>query len=104
MDLTKQTQDVLTRIFKVYKKRIKDGKSIDESVEFSFNFQYNDEVLSKMNPDNVEHALRELQEAGAIKRYVDGEFELTDSAIKDMENRFKGVAKGFLDIASKFIP
>lgn len=49
MDLTKQTQDVLTRIFKVYKKRIKDGKSIDESVEFSFNFQYNDEVLSKMN-------------------------------------------------------
>lgn len=104
MEFTKNTLDVLTRIYKVYKKRIKDGKSIDESVEFSFDFQYNDEILSKMNSDNVEHALRELQEAEAIKRYVNGEFDLTDSAIKDMENRFKDNAKGIMDIVSKFIP
>lgn len=104
MELTKQTQDVLARIFKVYKKRVKEGESVYESAEFSFDFQYNDKVLSKMNPDNVEHALQELQESGAIKRYVDGEFMLTDSAIRIMENKFKDNFKDFVDEVSKFIP
>ena len=104
MELTKNTKDILIRIYKVYKKRIKEGKSIDESTEFSNNFQYTDDVLSKMNCEDVERALRELQQAEAIKRYTDGEFVLNDLAINYMENQLKGNVEEIVDIVSKFIP
>lgn len=48
--------------------------------------------------------LVELKDNGLIKMSVDGSFELKNSAIVVMENRFK---KGFFDVAeflSKFIP
>ncbi len=104
MKLTKQTQEVLSCIYKMYKKSIASGESIDEAMDFDYDFANDNKHLQKMNPDDIDHALRELGDVGAIKRYTDGSFLLMDLAVEYMENKTQNKVKELIDNVSKLKP
>lgn len=104
MNLTKHTEEVLLHIYKIYKKSIESGESINEAMDFEYDFANRSKHLQEMNPDDIDHALCELSNVGAIRRYVDGSFLLMDSAVEYMENRTRDKVEKFVDIVSKFKP
>ncbi len=104
MNLTKQTEEVLLHIYKIYKKSIASGESVTEAMDFEDDFVNCSKHLQKMNLDDIDHALCELSNIEAIRRYTDGSFRLMDSAVEYMENRTQNKVKEFIDNVSKFKP
>ncbi len=103
-ELTKDADRVICCIYKEYLERRKSGISKSEAKEFDGNFYKSIKVLSKWNSSDVSDTLRELHEKGLIKQNVLGDFDLLDTAIIYMENRFKKGLDEITDFISKFIP
>lgn len=104
MNLTKRTEEVLLHIYKIYKKSIESGENINEAMDFEDDFVKYSKHLQKMNPDDIDHALCELNNIEAIRRYTDGSFRLMDSSVEYMENRTRNKVEKFVDAVSKFKP
>lgn len=103
-ELTKDADKVICCIYKEYLERRKSGMSKSESKEFDGNFYLNAKALSKWNSADISDILQELHDKQLIKKNVIGDFDLLDSAITYMENRFKKGLKEITDFISKFIP
>ncbi len=89
MELTKETSKVVASIYEIYLNRRKEGKSKTESKQFENNFYKDIKALSDWQSADISDALRELNNAHFIKRYVGGSFYIEDVLIIQMENRFK---------------
>lgn len=104
MNITKDSEKVICYIYKMYIEDRKDGKSKAEARRFNKNFYTNDKDLSKWYYSDISDCLLELANNGYIKIYIGGDFDILDSTIVYMENRFKNGLSDVLDLISKFIP
>lgn len=84
--LTKDSQKVLVLLYKEYLTKVKSGCSKSKACEFDGD---NLNFITDMHPDDVYESLIELKANKLIKMDITGEFELTDIAIYEMENRIK---------------
>lgn len=103
-ELTKDADKVICCIYKEYLEKRKSGMSKSEAKEFDGNFYRNIKALSKWNSADVSDTLQELHNKELIKKSVIGDFDLLDSAVTYMENRFKKGLEEITDFISKFIP
>lgn len=99
-ELTKDADKVICYIYKEYLERRKSGMSKSQAKEFDGNFYRNVKALSKWNSADVSDTLQELHDKELISKNVIGDFELLDSAIAYMENRFKKGLSEVVDFIS----
>ncbi|MBR1740236.1 MAG: hypothetical protein IJ737_08075 [Ruminococcus sp.] len=104
MGITKDAENVICYLYKIYLDRRKDNISRDEAAFFEEEFFYSDKKLSKISASDLDSYFCELKENGYIKYDVCGNVEIKNEAIVYMENRFKNNILALLDIVSKFIP
>lgn len=104
MNITKDSEKVICYIYKMYLERRKDGKSKADSRRFEEDFYASDKDLSKWHSDDISDCLLELSKNGYIKYYIGGDFDILDSTIVYMENRFKKGLSEVVDLISKFVP
>lgn len=104
LELTKDADKVICCIYKEYLEKRKSGMSKSQAKEFDGNFYRNVKALSKWNDADVSDTLQELHDKKLIFKNVFGDFELLDSAVTYMENRFKKGLEEITDFISKFIP
>ena len=97
MDITRSADKVICLIYKEFLDRRDSGASIEDARDFSDQFCMSLPKLSAMNPADVETAFQEL------KRYITGDFDLTNSGIIYLENRFGDNVKNVLDWIGKLI-
>ena len=99
-ELTKDADKVICCIYKEYLEKRKSGISKSEAKEFDGNFYLNIKALSKWNSADVSDTLQELHDKELIKKNIIGDFDLSDSAIVYMENRFKNGLSEVMDFIS----
>ena len=103
-ELTKDADKVICCIYRKYLERRKSGMPKSQAKEFDGNFYLNVKALSKWNSADISDTLQELHNKELIKKNVIGDFNLLDSAVTYMENRFKKGLEEITDFISKFIP
>ncbi|WP_124098331.1 hypothetical protein [Ruminococcus sp. Marseille-P6503] len=104
MYITKDSEKVICYIYKMYLERRNAGKSKADSRRFQNDFYTLDKNLSKWHNSDISDCLLELARNGYIKIYIGGDFDILDSTIIYMENRFKNGISDVIDLISKFIP
>ena len=104
MELTKETDKLLCKIYAEFLSRRKSGSSRSSAKLFSSPEQLACEFLQETHPDDIHDCIQELRKIGFVRCYVTGDFCLEDSAIIYMENRFKNGLKEVTDFITKFIP
>lgn len=103
MNITRDADKMLCCIYKMYLSRRKAGSAKVDAIRFSEDFYNEDKELSSWPYSDVSFTLLELAKAGAVKIYIGGNFNLLDSAIIYMENRFKNGLSEVLDFIAKFV-
>ena len=96
--LTKESRRVLKAIYDVYLDRRKSGSSRSVAVRFD------DPMFGGLKFDGFEDAKQELSNAGFIKCYITGDFDLTNDAIIFMENFTKDSVLKWLEFGTNLIP
>lgn len=96
--LTKESRRVLKAIYDVYLDRRKSGSSRSVAVRFD------DPMFGYPKFDGFEDAKQELSNAGLIKCYITGDFDLKDDAIIFMENFTKDSILKWLEFGTNLIP
>ena len=104
MELPKAADKLCCGTYKSYLAQRKAGISKANAKHFAFDFYKEIPVLSLWSEDDIDETLNELKRAGFIKKYIDGGFQLQDSFIIYMENRFKNGLTEVTDFISKLIP
>lgn len=104
IEITKDSENFLVNLYKVYIDRRKAQQSKQEARRFEDGFFDAEKPFSKMHPDDVTDARLELGQAGLLKNYIGGDCELTNPAIVYLENRFKNNMSDVLSFLSQFIP
>lgn len=94
--LTKESRKVLKTIYDIYSDRRKSGQSKSAAMRF--------DASDAADIPSLADAAPELKKAGFLKRYITGNFELTDQAIIFMENFTKDTVLKWLEFGSNFIP
>lgn len=102
-ELTHSTDKVLCILYDVYLKRRKNGLSINAASDFEYDIHLSDKRLLKIGESDFSNATAELNDVGYIKKYIDGSFNLTPTAIVDLENRFKNGAKDVLNFLTNLL-
>lgn len=100
IELTKDSSKVLALLYKEYLEKVKSGCSKSQSREFDGN-KLN--FITDMHPDDIENCLEELNKNNLIETNILGDFNLTDIAVYNMENRFKNNIKDVLSFISQFL-
>ena len=102
MKFTKDTSKVLASIYKIYLERRKSGQSKNESKNFDADFFKDVKALSDWSSSDISDSIHELADAHFVKMNIIGGFELQNTLIIQMENRFKAstseVAKYIADL------
>lgn len=104
MQLTKDTDKMLCLIYEEFLERRKNGLSKSNAKTFERPAALQEQFLQGIHKDDIYDALVELKRNNLIRAYYDMGFQLNDSAIIYMENRFKNGLKEVTDFISKFIP
>lgn len=104
MELTKDSDKLICSAYKNYLERRKSGESKLNAKHFKSGFYKEIKALASWNEQDVRDTLAELKRANFVKLYIDGGFQLNDSAIIYMENRFKNGLADVTEFLSKFIP
>ena len=94
--LTKESRKVLKTIYDLYSDRRRSGQPKLAAVHF--------DGADAADVPGFADAAPELKKAGLIKRFITGDFELTDQAIIFMENFTKDTVMKWLEFGTKFIP
>lgn len=96
--LTKDSRRVLKSIYDIYCDRRKSGAPKSSAVRFD------DPDFGGPQIDGFDDAKPELSNAGFIRCFITGDFDLTDDAIIFMENFTKDSILKWLEFGSSFIP
>lgn len=102
IQLSKDTDKTLCIIYKEYLTRIKNNLSKSQSISFE-ELQLKS-LFPNKDDNDLDDELEELKSNSIIKKFVDGEIELTPDGIVYMENRFKNNLIEITDFITKFIP
>lgn len=104
MGITKDAEVVICFVYKMYLERRKNGVPKRDAIRFDDDFYKSDRVLSEQDPRDISTHLLELARNGYIKIYIGGNFDLLDTTIIYMENRFKKGITDVLSFLAQFIP
>lgn len=104
MELTKDADKMICCIYKTFLQQRKSGVPKSSARRFPLEYFKSEEKLSSWLSEDLDETLLELKRADLVKMYIDGNFDLTDSGIIYMENRFKNGLNEVVDFISKFIP
>ena len=104
MELTKDADKMICVIYKSFLQSRKNGHSKAEARRFSESALKSFSTFESWHPQDINDTLLEIGRKGLVKIYIGGDFELTDSGIIYMENRFKNGLLEVTDFISKFIP
>lgn len=104
IEITKDGETMLVALYKVYLNRRKDGLPKQTAGYFDDAFFAAEKPFSDMHPSDVTDTKCELYESGLLTLYLDGNCELTTTAIAYLENRFKNNLTEVLSFLSQFIP
>ncbi len=104
MELTKDADKMICVIYKSYLQAKKNGCAKAEARRFDDFALSEIPTFESWNPRDISDTLQELKRKGLVKIYITGDFELSDSGIIYMENRFKNGLLEVTDFISKFIP
>ena len=92
MNLTNNTKKLMKQLYKDYSKRCSNNDRNPKLFE------------APLNVDEITDNLDELENAGFIITFNDYSFELQQSFIAYMENKFKNDIAGIIDVIAKFRP
>ena len=101
MNITKDSEKVICCLYKMYLVRRKNGESRDDARLFNEDFYKSDKNLSKWNESDIRSCIEELEDYEYVKTDIIGDIKLTDSTIKEMENRFKNGLSEVVDLITK---
>lgn len=104
MQLSKDADKLICSIYKVFLEKRKDGEPKSNAKHFIAGFYKDIKSISSWNESDITDTLRELKDAGLVKLYMHGSFQLNDEAIIYMENRFVNGLTDVTDFIAKFIP
>lgn len=104
MELTKDAEKMICVIYHDFLSRRKNRIPKSEASRFSDNYFQTQKAFKDWLDEDLDFTLLELAKSGLTKIYIDGNFDLTDSGVYYMENRFKNGLKEVADFISKFIP
>ena len=104
MELTKDGDKMICCIYKTFLQQRKNGIPKSSARRFPMDYFKSDEKLSSWLDEDLDDTLLEIGRAGLVKIYIGGNFDLTDSGIIYMENRFKNGLNEVVDFISKLIP
>lgn len=104
MELTKDADKMICIIYRDFLSRRKDRISKSEASRFSNDYFQSQEVFKSWLADDLDFTLLELAKAGLVKIFIGGNFDLTESGVYYMENRFKNGLLEVTDFISKFKP
>ena len=104
VQLTKDADKLLCCLYKEYLERRKSNCTKAVSRSFDTDFYTKDKNISSWSYSDRTDTLLELGRAKYIRLCLGGEFELEDTAIIYMENRFKNGLLEVVDFISKLIP
>jgi len=99
--LSRETKKALCEIYAEYLKRRSSGSPKSSARYFSNEDKTKENNHGDWTTSDFKDYLSELKRAGAVKMYVDGGFELQDSAIIYMEQRFQNGLSDVLDWLAK---
>lgn len=102
INLTKDADKVLCYVYYSYLDKVELGNSKLSSRYFGMDFINSLEDLSHWHREDLTLTLNELNQKGLIQMNVAGAFNLTESGIIYMENRFKNGLKDVLTYVSLF--
>ena len=103
-ELTKDADKLIVLIYKEYLSRRKEGISKSKASNFEKIELQSLDKISTWLEDDLEDTLAELHEKGLITMDLSFTFDITDSGIIYLENRFKNDLIEVTDFISKFIP
>lgn len=104
IELTKDADKMMCCIYRTFLQRRKDGMSKPLAKCFEENYFLTDSKLASLNPDDLSDTLCEIGRLKLVRVFIGENFDLTDSGIIYMENRFKNGLNEVLDAISKIIP
>lgn len=104
MELTKDADKMICCVYKTFLQRRKDGIAKTQARRFDNNYFATEKKLSSWPDGDISDTFLEIARANLIQIYMGGNFELTDSGIIYMENRFKDGLTEVVDFISKLIP
>lgn len=93
IQLTSDADKMICCIYKSFLQRRKDGLTKPEARRFAENYFLTESKLSSWNAGDISDTLLEIGRANLVKIYIGGNFDLTDTGIIYMENRFKNGLK-----------
>lgn len=102
-ELTKDADKLICSVYKSFLEKRKAGESKSNAKRFNSNFYQGIKALSSWSQSDISDTLKELKNAGFIKLFIHGSFELNNDAIIYMENRFVNGLSDVTDFISKFI-
>ena len=104
MELTKDADKMICVIYKTFLQARKNGCSKAEARRFNASALEEFPAFEDWHPRDISDTLLEIGRLGLVRIYIGGDFELSDSGIIYMENRFKNGLLEVTDFISKFIP
>lgn len=104
MELTKDADKMICVIYKSFLQARKNGCAKADARRFNKSALKGFPAFETWNPRDISDTLLEIGRKGLVKIYIGGDFELSDSGIIYMENRFKNGLLEVTDFISKFIP
>ncbi|WP_283683301.1 hypothetical protein [Parablautia sp. Marseille-Q6255] len=104
MQLTKDADNLVCHLYKVYLTKRKIGTDKLNAKHFSFSEIQVLKPCQKWSVPDIKATIAEISRAGLGKMYLDGGFMANDEFIIYMENRFKNGLDEITDFISKLIP
>lgn len=104
MNLTKDADKMICRIYKSFLQKRKNGISKTSACKFEADYLSTNADFSAWAKADLKETLLELKRAGLVKNYVCGNFDLTNAGIIYMESRFKNGLIEVTDFIAKFLP
>lgn len=102
INLSKDADKSICLIYKEYLRRRKSGSDKKSAKDFFYREQWPDDFTEKGGISDFLDTLRELQNAGFIRRTMGGGFYLEDDGVIYMEQRFPNGLAQVLDWLGKF--
>ena len=101
IQLTKDADKLICLIYKDFLTRRKNGVSKGAARDFPEPSQLPAAFLSELSVEDISETLLELKKAGFVKVFIYGDFQLEDSGIIYMEQRFPNGISQVLDWMGK---
>ena len=104
LGLTRDADKMVCVIYKAFLQERKDGRSKAEARRFEESSLNKFPAFNSWQMQDISDTIHELHSKGLVKKFITGDFELSDSGIVYMENRFKNGLLEVTDFISKFMP